>query len=98
MADGNDLAFITVSLTDQDGNLIPDGDDPLTFQVEGAGGFKAVCNGDATSLESFTEPAMRLFAGQLVVVLQAGREKGPLTLTVHDKKLNIDKQITLQVR
>ena len=98
MADGNDLAFITVSLTDQNGNLIPDGDDPLTFQVEGAGGFKAVCNGDATSLESFTEPAMRLFAGQLVVVLQAGREKGPLTLTVHDKKLNIDKQITLQVR
>ena len=98
MADGNDLAFITVSLTDQDGNLIPDGDDPLTFQVEGAGHFKAVCNGDATSLESFTEPTMHLFAGQLVVVLQAGREKGPLTLTVHDKKLNIDKQITLQVR
>jgi beta-galactosidase len=97
-ADGNDLAFITVSLTDQDGNIIPNGDDALTFDVTGAGQFKAVCNGDATSLEPFTQPAMHLFAGQLVVVLQAGREKGLLTLTVHDAKHHIDKQVTLQVQ
>ncbi len=32
-ADGNDLAFITVSLQDKDGNECPLADDELTFEV-----------------------------------------------------------------
>jgi len=66
-ADGQDLSFITVSLTDENGTLIPDAADALTFSVTGNGVFQAVCNGDATSLESFTEPTMKLFHGQLVM-------------------------------
>ncbi len=85
-ADGEDLAFVTVSLTDENGNLIPDAVDQLTFNVTGSGAFKAVCNGDATSLESFVEPTMRLFHGQLVVVVQASNQKGELTLNVSDQK------------
>ena len=84
--DGTDLAFVTVSLTDKDGTLLPFADNRLEFEVEGAGSFKAACNGDATSLEPFTSPAMRLFNGQLVVVVQAGKEKGVLTLKVKDSK------------
>ena len=97
-ADGNDLAFITVSLTDKDGTLIADAADQLTFRVEGSGSFKAVCNGDATSLEVFTEPTMRLFNGQLVVILQAGNRPGPLTLTVTDKQRKLSQQITISVK
>lgn len=82
-ADGNDLAFVTVEAVDKDGNLCPDADLPLHFAVEGAGSFKAVCNGDPTSLESFAQPTMKLFHGKLVVVLQAGRTKGKMTLTVN---------------
>ncbi len=85
-ADGTDLCFVTVSLTDKDGTLIPFADNQLEFEVEGAGSFKAACNGDATSLEPFTSPTMRLFNGQLVVVVQAAKEKGTLTLKVRDKK------------
>ena len=39
LADGDDLAFVTVSLTDAEGNLIPDASDQLTFDVSGAGTF-----------------------------------------------------------
>ena len=92
-ADGNDLAFVTVSLTDKDGTLLPFADNQLEFEVEGAGSFKAACNGDATSLEPFTSPAMRLFNGQLVVIVQAAKEKGVLTLKVRDTK---DAQIAAQ--
>ncbi|MDY2591886.1 MAG: glycoside hydrolase family 2 TIM barrel-domain containing protein [Sodaliphilus sp.] len=70
-ADGSDLAFITVSLTDKNGILCPDADHSLEFKVTGAATFNSVCNGDATSLEVFTEPTMKLFHGQLVVVVQA---------------------------
>jgi len=96
-SDGQDLAFVTVSLVDKNGTLIPDATDQLDFEVSGAGTFKAVCNGDATSLEVFTEPTMKLFAGQLVVVCQAGKEKGQLTLTVKDKQRKLTKKTSIPV-
>ena len=98
IADGEDLAFVTVSLVDKNGTLIPDAADQLTFTVKGAGTFRAVCNGDATSLEPFTKPTMKLFNGQLVVVVQAGKTPGDLTLTVNDAKRKFTKTITIPVK
>ena len=95
-ADGNDLAFVTVSLLDKDGNECPLADDELTFEVTGAGIFKAACNGDATSLESFTQPQMKLFSGKLVVVVQSKKQKGDITLKVKDTQRNIEKTIVLK--
>ena len=95
---GDDLAFITVSLTDADGTLIPQADDQLTFEVTGAGSFEAVCNGDATSLESFKAPTMKLFNGQLVVVVRSSKEAGTLTLKVTDEKLKLSKSIDIAVQ
>ena len=95
-ADGKDLAFVTVSLLDKDGNECPLADDELTFEVTGAGTFKAACNGDATSLEPFTQPHMRLFSGKLVILVQSKAQKGDIILTVKDGKRNIEKTLKLQ--
>ncbi len=97
-ADGDDLAFVTVSLTDAKGTLIPDASDQLTFEVQGSGRFEAVCNGDATSLESFKQPTMRLFKGQLVVVVRSGKEAGNLTLRVSDASRKLTKTVVLQTK
>ena len=97
-SNGDDLAFITVSLTDADGTLIPQADDQLTFEVTGAGSFETVCNGDATSLESFKAPTMKLFNGQLVVVVRSAKETGTLTLKVTDEKLKLSKSIDIAVQ
>ena len=97
-ADGDDLAFVTVSLTDVAGTLVPQADDQLTFEVSGAGTFEAVCNGDATSLESFKQPTMKLFSGQLVVVVRSGEHPGILTLKVEDAKRKLSKTIEIAVR
>ena len=95
-ADGNDLAFITVSLLDQDGNECPLADDELTFEVSGAGIFKAACNGDATSLDPFTLPQMKLFSGKLVVIVQSKKQKGDITIKVKDAKRNLEKTLILK--
>ena len=95
-ADGQDLAFVTVSLVDAKGTLVPNADDQLTFEVKGAGRFEAVCNGDATSLESFTQPTMRLFNGQLVAIIRSTNEAGTITLKVSDKQRKITKTVTIQ--
>ena len=97
-ADGDDLAFVTVSLTDAQGTLIPDASDQLTFEVSGAGSFEAVCNGDATSLESFTQPTMKLFHGQLVVIVRSTKEAGAITLKVTDEHLNLSQAIDIPTR
>ena len=97
-ADGNDLAFIAVSLTDKNGTLCPDADHPLEFKVTGAATFNSVCNGDATSLEVFTEPTMKLFHGQLVVVVQASTAPGKATLTVKDKNTGIRATLPITVK
>lgn len=88
--DGGNLAYITVSVVDEDGTLIPYADDDIEVTVYGQGKFAGICNGDATSLEVFTEPHMKLFAGQLVVTVQAIDldKPGVIKVAVVDKKLN----------
>ena len=95
-ADGKDLAFITVAMLDADGNECPLADDELTFEVTGAGSFKAACNGDATSLEPFTQPKMKLFSGKLVVIVQSARHAGDITVKVKSPKRNLEETITLK--
>ena len=82
-----DLAFVTVRVTDRDGNLCPDASDRLSFAAEGAVRFHSVCNGDQTSLDSFVRPTMNAFGGQLVVVVEAVRRgKGHLRVTADGLK------------
>jgi len=95
-ANGEDLAFITVSMLDKDGNLCPTASDNLTFEVSGNGKFEAACNGDATSLQPFTNPEMKLFSGQLVVVVRSSKSAGALTLKVNDQERGISKELTIK--
>ena len=94
-ADGEDLAFITVSLTDKNGTFVPDANDQLTFEVSGAGSFEGVCNGDATSLESFKQPTMKLFAGQLVLVVRSNKQAGKITVKVNDAGRKLSKSVVI---
>lgn len=86
-ADGKDLSFVTVSVVDKNGIPCPTATNALNFEVKGAGTFKAVCNGDATSLESFVKPTMKLFSGKLVVVVQSDKKGGTIHLNVKGKEL-----------
>lgn len=78
---GHDLAFVTVTMVDKNGNPCLEADNQLTFNVTGAGKFRAVCNGDATSLVTFDSRQMPLFKGRLVVIVE-GCEPGTALLTV----------------
>lgn len=83
---GRDLSFVTVSLVDKDGNPCPTADNEMAFDVKGAGSFRAVCNGDATSLVTFNSHQMPLFSGKLVVIVE-GEQPGTATLTVSSEGL-----------
>ena len=90
-ANGEDLSFVTVSVQDKNGIPCPTATNQLNFTVKGKGAFRAVCNGDPTSLEMFHKPTMKLFSGKLVVLVQSGIETGDIELTVQGKGLKSEK-------
>ena len=85
-ADGEDLIFVRVSAVDKQKRFVPNSQNNLSFSVSGEARFEAVCNGDATSLQSFKQPEMKLFNGELVVVLRPTTKAGKATLTIKDKQ------------
>lgn len=80
-ADGTDLSFVTVEILDKDGNLCPNADNLVHFDVQGAGFVAGVDNGSQTSLESFKAPQREAFYGKCLVVLQNDGKAGDIRLT-----------------
>lgn len=96
-ADGKDLAFITARVEDAQGNLCPDAAQSLSFAVSGAGSFRAIGNGDPTSLESFQKPQMKVFQGQLVAIVQTNTAAGTVQVKASSTGLQ-DGAVTLQTK
>ena len=81
-ANGKDLSYVEVSVEDKNGIPCPTATNQLKFKVKGKAVYRAACNGDATSLEQFHLPTMKLFSGKLVVLVQATHEAGNIELSV----------------
>ena len=79
-ANGKDLAYVTVSVVDKDGNLCPTDSRLVQFKVKGAGKFRAAANGDPTSLDLFHQPRMHAFSGRCTVIVEAAEVGGTLHL------------------
>ncbi|MEN3324991.1 DUF4982 domain-containing protein [Mariniflexile soesokkakense] len=91
MADGKDLSFVEVTVVDKNGIPCPTATNQLKFKVKGAGTYRAACNGDATSLEMFHIPTMKLFSGKLVVLVQSTNQSGNIELSVSGNGLKSGK-------
>lgn len=80
-ADGTDLVYVTVGITDAAGVLAPRASNLVRFSLEGPGQIIATDNGNPISFESFQAPERRAFNGRAVVIVR-GRagQPGPLVL------------------
>ena len=96
-ADGKDISFVNVKIVDKDGNFCPTDEREISFKVKGAGVFKAVANGNPSSLESFQTPKMKLFSGQLTALVQSAEKGGIITLEATAKGVKAGK-ISIEVR
>jgi beta-galactosidase len=89
-ADGKDLSFITLRVTDDKGNLTPDWDNNfdnmVTFSITGPGEIVATDNGDAADLESFASHNRKPFKGLALVIVRA-KGKGSITVTASSQGL-----------
>lgn len=92
-ADGRDLAFVTVSVVDKDGNLCPTADNLIKYSVSGEGAYRAGANGNPISLEPFHEPEMKVFSGMMTAIVESTYTPGEIVLTARSKGLKSAKVV-----
>jgi len=80
-ADGKDLSFVTVRVLDAAGNVVPNADNLVDFQVEGVGFIAGVDNGFQASLEPFKANYRKAFHGLCLAILQSTEKTGTIKLT-----------------
>ncbi len=80
-ADGQDLWYVTVELTDAKGNRNPRAENLVNFSVSGPAVLVGVGNANPVSLESFTLPQRKAWQGRCMVILRAGRQAGTVKLS-----------------
>lgn len=83
-ADGTDLSFVTVSVTDKAGVMSPRADNRIHFEIEGPGEIVATDNGDPTSFEPFQSHDRNAFNGLCLVIIR-GKAGAPGTINVTAK-------------
>jgi beta-galactosidase len=89
-ADGQDLSFITVTVADKKGLLVPRSKNHIKFSVEGPGEIVATDNGDATSFEPFQAPEHSAYNGLALVIVRAkAGQPGTFTVTAKADGLKI---------
>jgi beta-galactosidase len=82
VADGKDLSFVTVTVADAKGQLVPRSKNHIKFEIEGPGEIVAVDNGDATSFEPFQAKERNAYNGLALVIVRAN-QPGKITLKAH---------------
>jgi len=87
-ADGKDLSFITVRVLDKDGNLVPNADNLVNFEVEGEGFIAGVDNGYQASLEPFKANYRKAFNGLCLAIIQAKEKAGTIKITATSNGLH----------
>ncbi len=88
-ADGRDLSFITVTVTDQAGMMAPRAANRIHFDLQGPGEIVATDNGDPTSFESFQSHDRQAFNGLCLVIVRGHPgQSGAFKLTAEAEGLS----------
>lgn len=69
-ASGTDLSFITVTITDIEGNIVPEASHLIEFRVEGPAEIVATDNGDPTDMTAFPSASRKAFNGMALAIVR----------------------------
>ncbi|MDB5327380.1 MAG: beta-galactosidase [Phycisphaerales bacterium] len=94
-ADGRDLSFVTATVADDAGLMVPRSHPKLAFTISGPGEIVATDNGDPTDHTAFTSHDRAAFNGLALAIVRAKPgATGPITLHVTGEGLT-PRDITL---
>jgi beta-galactosidase len=79
-ANGQDLSYLTVELTDDKGIRNPKAENLLKFSIEGPGTIIGVGNANPISLESYQLPQRKAWQGRCLVIIKSDQKPGEIVL------------------
>ena len=71
----DELSFITIKVVDKDGNVVPDANPEIQFNIEGSGEIVATDNGNPSDMTPFPSPIRKAFNGYCLVIVKGKSEK-----------------------
>ncbi|MFL9843565.1 glycoside hydrolase family 2 TIM barrel-domain containing protein [Flavobacterium rhizosphaerae] len=80
-ADGYDLSYITINVTDTNGIFVPTANNQISFTLKGDGKIIGVCSGDPVSHEPYKAQKHTAWMGKCLVIIQSGKKAGKLQLS-----------------
>ena len=86
-ADGQDLAFITVELTDANGTVNITANNELTASVNGSATLIGFGNADIKDCDHYTDSTHKAWKGRALLVVRSTGKKGKATITLQGKGL-----------
>jgi beta-galactosidase len=93
-ADGQDLSYITVELTDQAGNRNRTANQLVEFEIEGPGEILGVGSSNPMSTESYRQPKRKAYQGRCLVIIRTTSAPGEIQLRASSQNLE-SAEITL---
>lgn len=94
-ADGYDLSFITVAVTDGSGDVVPYATDSITFSISGPGEIVSTDNGDPSDQTPFPSLTRKAFSGLVLAIVRTkAGQAGEITVSAAATGLN-SAQVTL---
>lgn len=88
-ADGSSLSYITVDVTDANGNLKTTADNQINFTLTGEGEIVGVDNGDQATVDKYQQNSVltdsktatiKAYAGKALVIVRSTKNSGSFTL------------------
>ncbi len=85
-ANGEDIALVTCSVVDKDGNEIPDATPTVSFRVEGAGTFHTSGSDNIDHTSPFST-SRKMYAGKISVAVRTKQAAGEIKVFAYNEML-----------
>lgn len=83
VGDARDLSYISLALTDAQGNVVPTDSRKVSFSIEGPADLAGFCNGNPIDHTCMQDKNQQFFNGRILAVVRAHRNSsGTATVTV----------------
>jgi beta-galactosidase len=76
--DFDDVAMVRASVVDENGTIVPDAAELVTFEITGPGAVVAVDNADMSSHEAFQMNKVKPFAGKCLAIVRSTAADGEM--------------------
>ena len=82
-ADGHDLIYVNIEITDRDGRVVPDAAVALRANVSGAGRLAGFGSANPITEEDYTDSETVSYRGRALLIVRAGYESGTCSVEIY---------------